>query len=166
MSFKVGDRVELLTQDNGVTIKIGAIGTVQRINIIPPQTYYEVKFDLYLNDWSCLTGQLKLLATMPIAKTKFKVGDIVSSSDVSDVTLRWTVIAVGENEIYVKYNGPGGSVYRIGKENFDVLTVTGRDDMIVVYETAECNHDWKIYRGFQHDDEYCTRCKLTRKLSA
>lgn len=31
-------------------------------------------------------------------------------------------------------------------------------------DTHYCNHDWKVYHGFKHSDEYCTKCNEKRPI--
>lgn len=94
---------------------------------------------------------------------KFKVGDVLKEKGFQTL-FRYKVMEL------VPKNNLGDSFYDLERQ------LSGNDDLIKLSysktfvettfelesEAIGCYHDWKEYRGFNNDYEYCTKCDIKR----
>jgi hypothetical protein len=164
--MKAGDKV-ICKKDYGVQLTKGKQYTVASIHKYRYCGDSKIRVDILADDRGLPDGWDSMYFELATEnKTEFKVGDIViCNADYPNqftkgraYTVARIVGLTGDNEtIYVKANDRGTENGWHSKYFYKPENSTSQ---------GECDHHWKIYRGFSFDDEYCEKCQAKRKLSA
>lgn len=172
MSFKVGDKVKIIRAKYSDSAKalLGQIGTITKVDAhIARGTkgdpcYGFINLDIENPVHGIWFDEIELVSANTHV-SGFKVGDQVKSSG-NYTGSTYTVTETDKDDtITIRTNkDPLNTLWKMVKSDWHLLSKIGQSINQDI-DKATCSHEWKVYRGFSFDDEYCPRCKTTRPLS-